>query len=152
MTLVAALEIENVPAVIADFITTDEGDGKHAFTPTRPTLNDPDHPKLARRIAGVRRKLLLVNPRLIVAYTTTDLNVAAPVLAILQQRFGKSAGGQTLREIEDALSPFNNRCSGKLTIIGWTVRSRPRCFKWVAGADARVKLVAQAIEGSGRAL
>jgi hypothetical protein len=151
MTLVTALRIENIPAVIGDFITTDARVGvKHDFTPTRPNLNDAAHPALPRTIRGLQRKLLLVNPRFIVAYAGY-LNEAALVLAKLQNRFGQSADGPTLLEIDRELSPFKNRCNGKLTIIGWTVRSRPCCFKWVAGPDAHVRHVTHAIEGSGAA-
>jgi hypothetical protein len=149
MTVIAALRIEGIPAAIGDFITTDDQKGvKHSFVPTRPAINDAEHMALPRRIHGFRRKLHLINPRFIVAFTGF-LKEAADVLAELQRQFGQSDNGPTLHELDRVLEPFNDRCEGKLTVIGWTVQSRPRCFKWVAASNARVAHVTHAIEGSG---
>jgi hypothetical protein len=70
MTLVAALKIEGVPSLIGDFLLTDEQQGvDHFYLPTRPTLNDPSHLPLPRRVSGLARKLHLVNQRFIVGFT-----------------------------------------------------------------------------------
>jgi hypothetical protein len=149
MTVIATLRIEGIPAAIGDFITSDAQVGvKHDFVPTRPTINDAGHRPLPRRIHGLRRKLHRVNPRLLVAYTGL-LQEAGVALAELDRHFGQLVDGPTLNEIDGVLRPFRHRFAGKLTLIGWTARSRPRCFKWAAEPNASVVHVTQAIEGSG---
>src|SRR5262245_59668702 len=149
MTLIAAVRIEGIPAAIGDFITTDAQVGrKHDFIPTRPLINDAAQRTLPRRIHGLCRKVLIVNPRFIVAFTGL-LQEAGIALGELQRKFAQLDRGPALKEIDDVLRPFRARFAGKLTLIGWTVRSRPRCFKWVAAPDASVDHVTHAIEGSG---
>jgi hypothetical protein len=149
MTVVAALRIEGVPALIGDFLITDDQQGvHHDFLPTRPNLNDHGHPALPRRVRGVARKLHLVNERLVVAFTGS-VDAGAAIFANLEKRFGQSNRGPSIFEISTALEGFNVQFNRRATIIGWTVASRPRCFSWSARPGSSATRVTHAIEGSG---
>src|SRR5689334_639177 len=152
MTLVAALRIEGIPALIGDFLITDEQRGtEHLWLPTRPNLNDPQYPKLPRRISGLARKLHLINRRLIVGFTGNDINAARVIFTDLERRFANANTGPDIREISKALEPFNRQFGPPRTtiIIGWTCGSRPRCFRWEARPGSSVMHATHAVEGSG---
>jgi hypothetical protein len=152
MTVVAALKIEGVPALIGDFLITDEHHGsQHEWLPTRPNLNDPRHPQLPRRVSEVRRKIHLINERFILAFTG-DVDAGGVIFAYLQKRFGNTNKGPSIQSISSALQQFNIpfRSPKRATVIGWTCGSRPRCFRWEAKLGASAAHVSYAIEGSGR--
>lgn len=149
MTVVAALRIEGIPALIGDFLITDGQRGiHHAFLPTRPNLNNPAHPTLPRRIKGLGRKLHVINQRFVVGFTGS-VEAGAAIFADLERRFGHSNRAPSISEISHALEAFNVQFNGRATIIGWTVSSRPRCFRWSARPGSPAVHVTHAIEGSG---
>lgn len=149
MTIVAALRIEGVPALIGDFLITDvERGADHLWLPTRPNLNDPLYPKLPRRISGLRRKLHLINEHFVVGFTGS-VAAGAIIFADLERRFGNDNAAPTIEEINRTLNQFNIQCNGNATVIGWTCRSRPRCFRWSAKPGSSATHVTHAIEGSG---
>jgi hypothetical protein len=153
MTLVAALKIEQIPALIGDFLITDEQRcTQHLWLPTRPNLNDPQYPKLPRRVSGLVRKLHLINNRFVVGFTGNDVNAGGVIFADLEKRFGNANTGPTIREISNALARFNIQFGPPRTtiVIGWTCGSRPRCFRWEAKPGSSATHVTHAIEGSGR--
>ncbi len=149
MTIVAALKIEGIPALIGDFLITDNLTGvDHSWLPTRPQASPYPRP-LPRRIRDIRRKLHLINERFIVAFTG-PVNAGAAIFAELERLFGKSNTGPSVRQINEALQMFNVKFRHQSTIvIGWTCGSRPRCFKWKAGLNSLAATVPYAIEGSG---
>jgi hypothetical protein len=106
MTVVAALRIEGVPALIGDFLVTDNRtDAPHFPLPTRPNLNNPASPPLPRRINGMQRKCIVINDRLIVFFTG-HVEAARDIFTELEKRFGSWNRGPTLDELEIALRLF----------------------------------------------
>jgi hypothetical protein len=106
MTAVAALRIEGIPALIGDFLITDEQRRvHHAFLPTRPNLNDRAHPRLPRRIQGLGRKLHMINQRFVVGFTGS-VEAGAAIFADLERRFGHSSSAPSISEISHALGSF----------------------------------------------
>jgi hypothetical protein len=153
MTLVAALKIEGIPALIGDFLITDEQRGtEHLWLPTRPNLNDPQYPKIPRRVSGLARKLHLINDRLVVGFTGNDASAGGVIFADLERRFANANTGPSIRAISNALERFNIQFGPPRTtiVIGWTCGSRPRCFRWEAKPGSSATHVTHAVEGSGR--
>jgi hypothetical protein len=149
MTIVAALRIEGIPALIGDFLITDEQYGTdHFWLPTRPNLNDPRYPKLPRRISGLRRKLHLINERFVVGFTGA-VDAGAVIFADLERRFRTSNKSPSIKEISRALEQFNVLFDRRATVVGWTCGSRPRCFRWSARPGSSATHEPYAIEGSG---
>jgi hypothetical protein len=135
MTVIAALRIEGIPALISDFLITDERkDVPHFPLPTRPNMNDPLDAPLPRRISGMQRKCVIISDRFVVGFTG-DVRAGSQVFAELDRRFGHRSSGPTLAELDLALRgfklPFHNKRMAA-TVIGWTVQSRPCCFCWSA--------------------
>jgi hypothetical protein len=147
LTIVAALKIEGIPALIGDFLVTDKLEYGHSWLPTRPQ-EFPYRP-LPRRIRNLRRKLHLINERFIVGFTGS-VNAGAAIFAELERLFGKGNMGPSIQQINEALQKFNVQfCHDPAILIGWSCRSRPRCFKWSAGLNSLAAAVPYAIEGSG---
>jgi hypothetical protein len=150
MTLIAALKIEGVPALIGDFLVTDNRPSAgHDWIPTQPYLNDPNYPnKLQRRISGAKRKLHLINDYFIVGFTG-DVDAGAAIFSALESGLGNTKRGPSIMEISRALESFNIPYHKKATVIGWTAGPKPRCFKWTANPGSTATHVTHAIEGSG---
>jgi hypothetical protein len=156
MTLIAALRIEGIPAMIGDFLITDEQiEAPHIYIPTRSNVSDPRTPgvpgvpKLPRRMAGLRRKIHIVNDNFIVGFTGS-VKAGREIFERLERRFGTITTGPTIQEIDRTLRLFNVQYDKTAAVIGWTVRSRPRCFSWTAGPGSHAINVTHAIEGSGK--
>jgi hypothetical protein len=151
MTVVAALRIEGVPALISDFLVTDTQPRPHFLLPTR--LYDPPGTALPHRINGWQRKCFHINNRLIAGFTG-HVPAGKYIFAELEKRFGGRDYGPTTQELNRALRhlriPLRNQgLTGQ--IVGWTVRSRPCCFTWSSALGApEVRRVGHAIEGSGK--
>jgi len=147
MTVAAAILIEGIPALIGDFLITDNDTTKpHDFLPTRPDINSKAFEHLKRRIAGTRRKIHIFNDRFIAGFTGS-VDAGAEIFADLEQRFTMTA--PTIRELDATLQQFNTKYAGSAEVTGWTMRTRPRCFRWSAGSGSGARLVPSEILGSG---
>ncbi|MGC1562453.1 MAG: hypothetical protein WA820_21730, partial [Bradyrhizobium sp.] len=153
MTVIAALHLAGIPALIGDFLITETDRRRpHFQLPTLQDMSKPFGSECPLQIAGIRRKCLIVNDRFAVAFTG---HVAAGkrVFARLAERFGSSSTGPSLRDLDDVLQPFNRlfpRRRLAARVIGWTVRSRAVCFSWSAGRGRHVEQSWGLVEGSGR--
>jgi hypothetical protein len=157
MTVLAALRIEGIPALISDFLITDTQPRPHVLLPTR--LHNLPDATLPRRINGTQRKCVLINNRLIVGFTG-DVPAGKRIFSELENKFGGRDYGPTTEELDRVLRllriPLHNtRMGGRPIsgqIVGWTMRSRPCCFAWSSALGApQVRRVDYAIEGSGKA-
>lgn len=92
------------------------------MAPTRPNLNDPQYPKLPRRVSGLARKLYLINDRFVIGFTGNDVNAGGVIFADLERRFGSANTGPSIRAISNALERFNIQFGPPRTtiVIGWT--------------------------------
>jgi hypothetical protein len=107
MTVIAALHLAGIPALIGDFLITETDRRRpHFQLPTLQDMSKPFGSECPLQIAGIRRKCLIVNDRFAVAFTG---HVAAGkrVFARLAERFGSSSTGPSLRDLDDVLQPFN---------------------------------------------
>jgi hypothetical protein len=95
LTIVAALKIEGIPALIGDFLLTDKLEYDHSWLPTRPKELPYPRP-LPRRIRDLRRKLHLINERFIVGFTGS-FNAGAETFGELERLFGKDNMGPSLQ-------------------------------------------------------
>ncbi|WP_428488335.1 hypothetical protein [Rhodopila sp.] len=152
MTVIAALRLEGIPALIGDFLLTDQRkDLPHFPLPTRPDMSNPVGKPLPHRIHGMERKCLIINSRFAIGFTG-HVPAAKLLFTELENKFGKKSEGPSLIQIDLALKKFKpeiNRRKLDATIVGWTVRSRPRCFSWTAASDSKASPVNEAIVGSG---
>jgi hypothetical protein len=81
---------------------------------------------------------------------TGSFDAGAVIFAELERLFGNDNIGPSIQQINKALQKFNGQFGHDPNIsIGWTCRSRPRCFKWRAGLNSSAAAVPYAIEGSG---
>jgi hypothetical protein len=153
MTVIAALRIEGIPALIGDFLVTDgRTDIPHFPLPTRTNMVNPFNPVLPHRINGMQRKCIIVNDRLAVGFTG-HVEAAKYIFTALERRFGRQNRGPSLAELEATLRPIKLQLhSRKLVgmVMGWTIRNRPCCFYWKTALGERLTLVGMAIEGSGK--
>lgn len=70
MTLVAAFSVNGVPALVGDFLITDNyPHANHIFLPTKPDLRNKKPESGKRRICGVRKKIHKIGERLVVGFT-----------------------------------------------------------------------------------
>jgi hypothetical protein len=146
MTLVAAFRIENVPVILGDLLITEEPSTlPHHLIPTRPDLTRRSSTSKDRRRTGMLRKVLLVNERLVVAFTGT-VAAGAVLFADLQRRFHDKAASQ--EELNFALQLFNNQLLGRASLVGWLADPEPQCFTWTA-KPGPVQWVKEAFLGSG---
>jgi hypothetical protein len=145
VTVVASLLIEGIPAIIGDFLITDNDTKKpHIFVPTRPDINSSAFKQLDRRVAGMVRKVHIFNDNFVAGFTG-PVEAGKEIFSSLEHHFSETA--PTLLELGDAFERFNNLPSA--SVAGWTMRSKPRCFLWSATPGARAEKVPLAIIGSG---
>lgn len=147
MTVAAAFRIEGIPAMIGDFLITDNDKKKpHMILPTRPDLNSSAFGHLERRVAGTRRKIHLFNPQFVAGFSGS-LDAGSAIFAELERQF--SARVPTILDLTAVLEQFNDRFSGWAFVNGWTMHSRACCFQWSAGHNACASVVTESIIGSG---
>lgn len=147
MTVAAALRIEGVPALIGDFLITDNDKKKpYMFLPTRLDLNSDAFRHLDRRVVAVCRKIHIFNDSFVAGFSGS-VRAGGEIFSELEQRF--SARAPTVLELNDTFQQFNMKYSGCAFVNGWTTHSRPCCFEWSAGPGSRAAKVAESILGSG---
>jgi hypothetical protein len=152
MTVIAALRLEGVPALIGDFLLIDSRtDLQHFPLPTRQNVQDPVGQPLPHRIHGMERKCLIINDRFIIGFTG-HVPAAKMLFGALERKFAKQPEDPTLIQIDETLESLKaeiNRRKYTATIVGWTVRARPRCFSWSPTPDSKTQSVQEAIVGAG---
>lgn len=147
MTLIAAFSIEGVPVLVGDFLLTDNATANpHMFLPTHPELSAQSPKLLGARIAGLSKKIHVVNDRFAVGFTGR-VDDGARILRTLVAEFSLAA--PSLLALEKALSPFNHKTKGFAQVIGWTASSRPVCFEWKSNDTNAPLLVNSVFAGSG---
>lgn len=147
MTVVAALRIEGIPALIGDFILTDGNINEpHIFLPTRPDINLGRIAGIDRRVIGMARKVHIFNDKFVAGFTGL-VSAGKEIFTDLERRFSNKS--PTIDDLNVALRQFNIKYSGSAYVVGWTVRSRPRCFLWEARPGSQVTKTSHSIAGSG---
>jgi 20S proteasome alpha/beta subunit len=146
--VIAALELENVPVLMGDFLITTEGPGKSLkFLHTRPTLELPGQ---THRITDLRRKCIIINDHLVVAFTGSVRN-GGSILRELVRRFAGADRGPTIEKLEKALHHFTFSFDSNDSIVGWTVHNKkPICFTFTSKLHGKVKKVKRAVMGQGQ--
>lgn len=147
MTLVAAFAINGIPALIGDFLLTDnQPHAKHIFLPTRPALSGTKPETGRRRICGLRKKIHKVGERLIVGFTG-DLKAGEQLLKGLYSHVGDSS--PTLIDLEQFLANVRFTNKDKTELVGWIWERRPLCFQWKGSEPEEIKVVDSVFSGSG---
>lgn len=147
MTVSAAFRIEGIPAMVGDFLVTDNDKRRaHSVLSTRPDISSGAFAYLPHRLAGLRRKIHIFNDGFVAGFSGS-LIAGAEIFRELEDRF--SARAPSIVELSDALDPFNKKYSGSAYINGWTMRTRPSCFEWAAAPGSRASGVEQSFIGSG---
>ena len=101
MTLVAAFPLRGIPALIGDFLLTDNQENvNNNFLPTKPNLQNVKPGAGRRRIAGFRKKIHKINGKLIVGFTG-DLNQGIVLIKGLVKQFTNKV--PTLIELQEFL-------------------------------------------------
>ncbi len=147
LTVIAALELENVPVLMGDFLITADGPGKSLILHTRPTLELPEQ---THRITDLRRKCIIINDHLIVAFTGR-VSAGRRIIRELVRRFSGADRGPTIERLEKALHHFTFTLNSDDFIVGWTVHNRkPICFTFTSRLGSKVERVKRSVKGRGR--
>ncbi len=149
MTLVAAFKIDGVPALLGDFLITDNVKRTNDFLPTM-TKNDPKAPGSmpfdgAGRIAGWCRKITKINDNFVVGFTG-EMKPGTSLIRNLHRVFADRK--ITKQELEAFLSNVNIPKKSSVQLIGWICGKRQLCFDW-NGKTNKLKIVESAFAGSG---
>lgn len=147
MTLVAAFPVNGIPALVGDFLVTDEHPhANHIFLPTKPELQNVKPEPGKRRICGLRKKIHKIGERLVVGFTG-DLRAGEQLLKALYGYADMSS--PTLSELEKLLATVCIKDKDKTELVGWIWEKRPICFHWSGAEPDKVKVVDSAFAGSG---
>jgi hypothetical protein len=131
MTLVAAVEILNVPLVFGDILISAPGERPAVAIPTRPDAGQFVAPT-GYSIAGVRRKVVLLHDRLAVAWARNEMGARRLVKEL---RGFVGAGGVQRGGLFDWLRRYPSQGRGvQCELVGWIVDDEGgAAFHW--GSD-----------------
>ncbi|TDQ49549.1 hypothetical protein EV696_104255 [Permianibacter aggregans] len=126
MTLVAAFRLHDTPALIGDFLLSwDDGS-----------------------VAGLRKKVCIINQNLAVAWTGS-LRYAEIALRYLKDNAHVELSKANLENIL-ANIPEPEDTSIQLSIIGWLVTDKPRAFRWSCKIPHKINFSEPQYQGTGR--
>jgi hypothetical protein len=162
MTLVAAFRIEGTPVLIGDLLLTGKapaGTSEPLAEPVPgralPANYYPVNPGAAAqlpgqtgyRVGGTRRKAVIINSRLCVAWSGSDFG-ARSVLSRLTSVFkDKNASLATMTELFSQQDSLKG-CLG-IQLIGWLFDDTFHCFRWNSDWPTEIFEDNEQIEGSG---
>ena len=148
MTLIAGLHNLGAPILLGDLLITAQTNDPAArsFLPTSAAA--ASLPAKGFRVAGTRKKVHIVNPRLAVAWAGSQL-----AASILFKDLHDLKAPTSRNELERTLSrhtEFTRATS--VHLIGWLVEGEPRCFRWNSEWPHELFVADSHIEGSGENL
>src|SRR5262245_7978032 len=128
MTLIACLDIQGVPVLLADVIVSSPGQvDRRVGIPSRPDLTDLKQPE--RTITSVTRKIAKVHDRLVVGWAGTEMVarfVVKDLRVFCQER---DPNRDSLFARLGAYEDFGMGVG--CTLVGWLVDDRgPLAFEW----------------------
>jgi hypothetical protein len=149
MTLIAAIRLAGLPVMFADILVTAKVlPSAHEPLPTFQAHElEVVHPAEWYRKFRPGRKVLRINPRLIVAWTG-DVLAARPVLRLLQETFCNKE--PSLTEIETCLSSIEDQHPFNCLLLGWLAHGPDaQAFQWSSEKKEKLELVEDFALGSG---
>lgn len=164
MTVVAAIRLHGTPVLTGDLLLTSPaapgserflepvaGDNlPRSYYPVNPRAAAQLPDQIGYRVAGTRRKVLLINDCLCVAWSGSALG-AAQILRQLRSQFGDNhTSKQALTEFLSKQDSFKDTLG--LHLIGWLLDEGFHCFRWNSEWPAEIFEGDEQIEGSGDAI
>jgi hypothetical protein len=125
MTVIAAFKSGDMPVLVGDSVTTGPANFK-----------------------SLRKKIYIVSPNFVVGWTGY-LRTARVLVTRVHERFFERQ--VTTEELEAFLTTFNVAQFGDfhVTLVGWVVQDRPRCFLWRSDYAHQIFYNDYYVEGSG---
>lgn len=139
MTLIATFQVENTPVMIGDILLSTTGiDRPHAPIPTIEDASQILPTEWLRIIAGTKRKISIVHPKVAVGWTGTLIYSEYFIKQVKEQlnncqRMDCDIMGMLLSRCKELLEKHaekNDFIEDDITVIGWFITSQDEIFQF----------------------